>query len=105
MDTILLLFWLQINIVVTLNLWGDTVVHMVFWLFCKRNLQRTLKTIPGSHLKLPRHVFSVLSLGLSLKICLPANPNKKAKTVSFPLQPTKLIFSKIYMLTIIANPL
>ena len=31
-DVIILVVWLQMHIVVALNLWGNAVINMVFWL-------------------------------------------------------------------------
>ena len=35
MDAITLMLWLQMHIVVALNLLGNVVVNIFFWLFCK----------------------------------------------------------------------
>ena len=50
-------------------------------------------------------MLSIISLGLSLKKLLPANPSKNAKTVSLLLQSTELMFNNICMLRITPLPL
>ena len=58
-NTIILLLWMQRHIVIALNFWGDAVVHMIFWLFCKSNHQRIPKLVPVSNLRLTKYMFHV----------------------------------------------
>ena len=48
MDTVLLVFRLQMHIAVALNLWGDIVVNMIFWLILKSYPCRTPKLVVAS---------------------------------------------------------
>ena len=52
MDAILLVFWLQMHIVAALNLWGDIVASIVFWLFRKISSCRKAKLLLTSKLRL-----------------------------------------------------
>ena len=62
MNAIFLVFWLQMHVLIVLNLWSDIVVHMILWFFCKGNHQRTPKVVPVSNLRLLKYVFSVVNL-------------------------------------------
>ena len=62
------------HIAVGLNPWGDIIVYMILWHFCKSHHQRTPELVPVSNLKLLKHVFNILSLRLSLRKHFPSNP-------------------------------
>ena len=104
MDSIPLLLWMKMSIAVALNLWGDIVVSMFFWLFLKNYHCITPKLFILSNLGLAKNVFGVLYLRICLKKCLWANLSKKTKTVNLPLQLMKLILNSTCM-PVIPNPL
>ena len=91
--------------VVALNLWGNVVVNMIFWLFCKSHHYETPKLVFLSNLSLLKYVVIVLCPRFRLKNCLQTNLSKKSRTVILPQQPNKLIFINFFMLIVVPDPL
>ena len=63
------------------------------------------KVVPVSNFRLFIHIFSILSLLLSLKNYLKANLSTLTKTEVLPLQPTRLMWSNSYMPIITPRPM
>ena len=68
------------NIIIALNLWGDVIVHMV-WFFCRSYQQKRPKTVCISNLRLliQEICFIILSLGLGLKNASQSIPAQRPK--------------------------
>ena len=66
-DAIILVLWLQMHVVVALNLCGNVIVTMLLWFFCKVYHSKTTKLVSVSKLRLLLHIFSILCLRLHLK--------------------------------------
>ena len=71
------------HVAVAMNLCGDVVIQIVFGSFGKINHQKAPKLVPVRNLKLPRVVFNVLSLRLSLKKTPASLSQKKGQKYKF----------------------
>ena len=60
---------MQMHVGVTLNLWGNVVVNMFFFVFLKSLQMQRSKLVPVRNLCLLKNAFSILHLRLSLKKC------------------------------------